>query len=73
MLEDNNVRPLSAATNHRPPACHPSSPLTLPPRIYELYTDFVLKNPFYETEQVIRCELFDEAIENVIRKYPMTA
>ncbi|MEW5307689.1 MAG: hypothetical protein WDW36_010067 [Sanguina aurantia] len=34
-------------------------------RIYELYTDFVLKNPFYETEQVIRCELFDEALENV--------
>ncbi|MEW5319379.1 MAG: hypothetical protein WDW38_010536 [Sanguina aurantia] len=42
-------------------------------RIYELYTDFVLKNPFYETEQVIRCELFDEALENVVRKYPMQA
>ncbi|CAD6338186.1 unnamed protein product [Miscanthus lutarioriparius] len=27
--------------------------------IYELYTDFVLKNPFYEMEMPIRCELFD--------------
>jgi hypothetical protein len=24
------------------------------PRIYELYSDYVLKNPFYEVEQV-RC------------------
>ena len=28
-------------------------------RIYDLYTDFVLKNPFYEVEMPIRCELFD--------------
>lgn len=27
--------------------------------IYELYTDYVLKNPFYEMEMPIRCELFD--------------
>ncbi|CAD6343605.1 unnamed protein product [Miscanthus lutarioriparius] len=27
--------------------------------IYELYTDVVLKNPFYEMEMPIRCELFD--------------
>ncbi|KAK9837526.1 hypothetical protein WJX84_007814 [Apatococcus fuscideae] len=28
--------------------------------IYELYTDYVLKNPFYEIEMPIRCELFDQ-------------
>ena len=27
--------------------------------VYELYTDYVLKNPFYEIEMPIRCELFD--------------
>ncbi|EFA79964.1 40S ribosomal protein S6 [Heterostelium album PN500] len=27
--------------------------------IYELYTDYVLKNPFYELEMSIRCDLFD--------------
>ncbi|KAL6759170.1 component of TRAPP complex [Haematococcus lacustris] len=39
-------------------------------RIYELYSDFVLKNPFYEIEQVIKCELFDEALELLVRRYP---
>ena len=28
-------------------------------RLYNLYTDFVLKNPFYELDMPIRCELFD--------------
>ncbi|KAG6646781.1 hypothetical protein CIPAW_07G032000 [Carya illinoinensis] len=27
--------------------------------IYELYTDYVLKNSFYDMEMPIRCELFD--------------
>lgn len=39
-------------------------------RIYELYSDFVMKNPFYETEQVIKCELFEEHLEALIRRYP---
>lgn len=39
-------------------------------RIYELYSDFVLKNPFYEVEQVIKCELFDEAVEQLLRRSP---
>jgi hypothetical protein len=43
--------------------------VTTPPRaqgaaqllrlVYELYSDYVLKNPFYEAEMPIRCELFD--------------
>jgi hypothetical protein len=37
--------------------------------IYELYTtDFVLKNPFYEMEMPIRCELFDHNLAQVIQK-----
>lgn len=40
-------------------------------RIYELYTDYVLKNPFYEVEQVIKCDLFDEQVEATIRRYPV--
>jgi hypothetical protein len=36
--------------------------------IYELYTEFVLKNPFYEMEMPIRCELFDLNLAQVIQK-----
>jgi len=28
-------------------------------RVYGLYADYVLKNPFYELDMPIRCELFD--------------
>ena len=28
-------------------------------RVYSIYTDYALKNPFYEPEMPIRCELFD--------------
>ena len=40
-------------------------------RIYEMYTDYVLKNPFYEVEQVIKCELFDEQVDATVRRYPV--
>ena len=36
--------------------------------IYELYTEFVLKNPFDEMEMPIRCELFDLNLAQVIQK-----
>lgn len=36
--------------------------------IYELYTDYVLKNPFYEMEMPIRCELFDIYLTQAIQK-----
>jgi hypothetical protein len=36
--------------------------------IYELYTEFALKNPFYEMEMPIRCELFDFNLAQVIQK-----
>lgn len=31
-------------------------------RIYEIYADFALKNPFYSLEMPIRCELFDNSL-----------
>jgi hypothetical protein len=36
--------------------------------IYELYTDYVLKNPFYEVEMPIRCELWDLNLALAVRK-----
>jgi len=29
-------------------------------RIYELYADYVMKNPFYQLEMPVRCEAFDQ-------------
>ncbi len=36
--------------------------------IYDLYTDYVLKNPFYEVEMPIRCELWDLNLAQLVRK-----
>ncbi|XP_038692995.1 trafficking protein particle complex subunit 4-like isoform X1 [Tripterygium wilfordii] len=36
--------------------------------IYELYSDYVLKNPFYEMEMPIRCDLFDIHLTQAIQK-----
>ncbi|EGG15394.1 trafficking protein particle complex subunit 4 [Cavenderia fasciculata] len=35
--------------------------------IYELYTDYVLKNPFYELEMSIRCDLFDDKLNRLLK------
>lgn len=32
-------------------------------KVYELYSDFALKNPFYSLEMPIRCDLFDVNIQ----------
>lgn len=37
-------------------------------RIYELYADFALKNPFYSLEMPIRCELFDTNLQSVLEQ-----
>ncbi|CAM9860439.1 unnamed protein product, partial [Ectocarpus fasciculatus] len=36
--------------------------------IYEIYADYVLKNPFYEIEMPIRCELFTKHLEKLVQK-----
>lgn len=32
---------------------------------YDIYCDYVMKNPFYTYEQVIKCDLFDQGIKNL--------
>jgi len=34
--------------------------------IYVLYTDYALKNPFYELEMPIRCDLFVQSVDVLI-------
>lgn len=36
-------------------------------RIYELYSDYVMKNPFYQMEMPIRCEAFDRGLLKYLR------
>ncbi|EDN92215.1 hypothetical protein SS1G_08078 [Sclerotinia sclerotiorum 1980 UF-70] len=36
-------------------------------KIYELYTDYVMKNPFYQLEMPIRCERFERGVERWVR------
>ena len=35
-------------------------------KIYELYSDFALKNPFYSLEMPIRADLFDQNVKIAI-------
>jgi len=36
-------------------------------KIYELYADYVMKNPFYQTEMPVRCEAFDRKLGQYVR------
>lgn len=56
--------PGSCSTEISAPAPRKPSPRNDPPtrRVYGLYTDFVMKNPFHETDQVIKAELFDSSL-----------
>lgn len=37
-------------------------------KIYELYSDFALKNPFYSLDMPIRCELFDIHLQALLKQ-----
>lgn len=37
-------------------------------RIYELYADYALKNPFYSIDMPIRCQRFDDAMKALIER-----
>mmetsp|Transcript_9428 Transcript_9428/g.35297 ORF Transcript_9428/g.35297 Transcript_9428/m.35297 type:complete len:139 (-) Transcript_9428:83-499(-) len=39
-------------------------------QIYQKYTDYVLKNPFYDMDQPIHCELFTRSVVNTIVAFP---
>lgn len=36
--------------------------------IYELYSDYVVKNPFYEIDMPIRCDLFNCNLDKLMVK-----
>ncbi|TID17357.1 TRS23 Transport protein particle (TRAPP) complex subunit [Venturia nashicola] len=36
-------------------------------RVYELYADFVMKNPFYTVEMPVRCAKFDSGLDTYIK------
>ncbi|KAJ2974874.1 hypothetical protein NUW58_g8519 [Xylaria curta] len=37
-------------------------------KVYDLYADFVTKNPFYQLEMPIRCDTFDRKLNSYIRE-----
>lgn len=37
-------------------------------KVYDLYSDYVMKNPFYQLEMPIRCESFDRKLNSYIRE-----
>lgn len=37
-------------------------------RVYDLYTDYVMKNPFYQLEMPVRCDMFDRKLSSYIRE-----
>ncbi|EEB18759.1 trafficking protein particle complex subunit, putative [Pediculus humanus corporis] len=41
-------------------------------KIYELYADYALKNPFYSLEMPIRCELFESNLQNLLEQVEKT-
>lgn len=41
-------------------------------KIYELYSDYALKNPFYSLEQPLRCELFDQNLQQLLETFEKT-
>jgi hypothetical protein len=40
---------------------------TMIKKVYELYADYVMKNPFYTVEMPIRCEKFDRGLDGFIK------
>ena len=40
--------------------------------VYELYTDYVLKNPFHDLEMPIRCRLFTEHVTELFESFHTT-
>lgn len=41
---------------------------TLLRKVYELYSDYAMKNPFYSLEMPIRCELFDANLQRLLEQ-----
>ncbi|XP_013380242.1 trafficking protein particle complex subunit 4 [Lingula anatina] len=41
-------------------------------KLYEVYSDFALKNPFYSIDMPIRCELFEQNLQSAIEQAERT-
>ncbi|KAL2212248.1 Sybindin-like protein [Sarocladium strictum] len=37
-------------------------------KVYDLYADYVTKNPFYSLEMPVRCDIFDRKLHSYIRE-----
>ncbi|KAK4131792.1 Sybindin-like protein [Trichocladium antarcticum] len=37
-------------------------------RVYDMYTDYVMKNPFYQLEMPVRCDMFERKLASYIRE-----
>ncbi|KAK8126247.1 sybindin-like family protein [Apiospora kogelbergensis] len=37
-------------------------------KVYDLYADYVMKNPFYQLEMPVRCDMFDRKLNSYIRE-----
>ena len=37
-------------------------------RVYDLYADYVMKNPFYQLEMPVRCDAFERKLNSYIRE-----
>ncbi|KAL1839003.1 hypothetical protein VTJ49DRAFT_1978 [Mycothermus thermophilus] len=37
-------------------------------RVYDMYADYVMKNPFYQLEMPVRCDMFDRKLGSYIRE-----
>jgi trafficking protein particle complex subunit 4 len=37
-------------------------------KVYDLYADYVMKNPFYSLEMPIRCEMFERKLQSYVRE-----
>lgn len=37
-------------------------------RVYEMYADYVMKNPFYQLEMPVRCDMFDRKLLSYVRE-----
>jgi hypothetical protein len=40
--------------------------------IYVLYSDYVLKNPFFEMDMPIRCDLFNKHLDALFKRFEVT-
>ena len=48
--------------------CHPI-PYLMQKEVYAIYSDYVMKNPFYELDMLIKVDLWEFHLRNLVAKY----